>query len=435
MELQLKKMGTLKYMKRTHTLLPLALMTTSVLILSGCTGTTSDAQATDDQGFEFGASQEEVNAAIEDLEPVEIVYQGGGQSPNSVTAINDFAFKEYVEERSDGKISVELVWGQAIAGYSEIEDALLDGRIDVAYSVPIYNPDEYVAFDAIAKATSSLPNSPVVGEMVGNATVIELAWGSEDLLAEYEAQGVTPLMPMVSSGTYLTVCADPGTSPVDWRGRTVRVGNTAHEQLAQNWGGTPTSMEYTEVFEALQRGTVDCTLAQMLPSEEAGLLEVASNVSYTSEENSMSGRAAGATLAGSKYQNLPVAYQQIIFDAGEIGFAVSSQGLAEGNVAGVRQIHGAGGEIAPLDDEAEQILAQTNEDLISGIEESGAVDSDLASKIKETAAKWSEVSEELGYTEAGGFEDLDEWYKAEDYDFEPIAERVFEDILLTHRPG
>lgn len=421
-------------MKRTHTLTPLALMAGSVLILSGCTANTTESQSSENQGFEFGASQEEVNAVIEDLEPVEIIYQGGGQSPNSVTAVNDFAFKEYVEERSDGKITVDIVWAQAIAGYPEIDDALVDGRIDIAYSVPIYNPDEYAAFDAIATATSGLPNSPVVGEMVGNATVIDLAWNSEELLAEYEAQGVTPLMPMVSSGTYLSVCADSGTSPADWGGRTVRVGNTAHEQLAQNLGGTPTSMEYTEVFEALQRGTVDCTLAQMLPSEEAGLLEAASNVAYTSEENSMSGRAAGATLAGSKYQNLPLAYQQIIFDAGEIGFAASSEGLTEGNVAGVRQIQGAGGEIGPLEEDAEQILAQTNEELISGVEESGAIETGLADDVKESAAKWSEVAEELDYTEAGGFEDLDEWYDPEDYDYAPMAERVFEEVLLAHRP-
>src|SRR5699024_10258670 len=179
----------------------------------------------------------------------------------------------------------------------------------------VYNPNEYPTFDAIATATSGLPNSPVVGEMVGNATVIEMASNSEELAAEYEAQGVTPLLPMISSGTYLSVCADPGTAPADWSGRTVRVGNTAHEQQSHNLGGTPTSMEYVEVFEALQRGTIDCTLAQMLPSEEAGLLEVAPYVAYTSEENSLSGRAAGAVLAGTEYQHLPLAYQQIIFDS------------------------------------------------------------------------------------------------------------------------
>lgn len=193
-------------------------------------------------------------------------------------------------------------------------------------------------------------------------------------------------------------------------------------------------MEYVEVFEALQRGTIDCTLAQMLPSEEAGLLEVATHVAYTSEENSMSGRAAGAVLAGTGYQQLPLAYQQIIFDSTETQFATSSAGLAEGNVAGVRQLQGAGGEISPLNAEADQILGETNEELLADVEESGHVPPGIADRVAETGERWSEVAEELGYTEAGGFEDLDEWYELDDYDFAPMAKRVFEEVLLEHRP-
>lgn len=422
-------------MKNARTFTPLAFLASSALVFAGCGGGGQAAENHDNEGFEYGASQDDVMAAIKDLEPVEITYQGGAQSPNSVTAMNDLAFKEYVEERSNGQISVDLIWGQAIAGYSDIEDALLDGRIDVAYAVPIYKPNEYPAFDAIATATSALPNSPVVGEMVGNATVIELASRSDELAAEYEAQGVTPLLPMISSGTYMSVCAEPGTAPDDWAGRTVRVGNTAHEQQAQNLGGTPTSMEYVEVFEALQRGTIDCTLAQMLPSEEAGLLEVASHVAFTSEENSMSGRAAGAVLAGTTYQGLPLAYQQIIFDANKVSFETSSTGLVEGNVAGVRQLKEAGGDITPFDDAADRLLGQTNQELIAGVEESGVIGSDIADDVEKSAAKWSAAAEEIGYTEAGGFEDLDEWYDANDYDFSDMAERVFEEVLLDHRPN
>ena len=64
--------------------------------------------------------------------------------------------------------------------------------------------------------------------------------------------------------------------------------------IAEALNASPVSMEYGETFEALQRGTVDCTLAQLLPSEEAGLLEIAPNVSYASPESSLSSRGAGA---------------------------------------------------------------------------------------------------------------------------------------------
>lgn len=421
-------------MKKARTLTPLGLIAMSALILSGCTDDPGSAENGADDGFEYAVSQDEVNSVLENLEPVEITYQAGAQSQNSISAANDLAFKEYVEERSNGQITVEIVWGQAIAGYPELEDALVDGRVDVAYAVPIYKPNEYPTFDAIGAATSGLPNSPVVGEMIGDAAVIELASNSDELRAEYEAQGVTPLIPMISTGTYLSVCAEPGTAPDDWAGRTIRVGNSAHEQQAQSLGGTPTSMAYTEVFEALQRGTVDCTLAQMRPSEEAGLLEVASNVAFTSEENSLSGRAAGAVLAGAKYQQLPLAYQQIIYDANEVRFVTNNEVAAQSNTAGVEQLKGAGGEIGPLDDDADQILGETNEELILEVEEAGHVPSGIADRVAESGERWSEVADELGYTEAGGFEDLDEWYDPDEHDFAPMAERVFEEVLLDHRP-
>src|SRR5699024_11063158 len=131
-----------KNMRYARNLTPLGFIASSALLLSACAGDAGVAEADSQEGFAYVASLDEVAEAIEDLEPVEITYQGGAQSPHSVTAMNDFAFKEYVEERSNGQISVEIIWGQAIAGYSEIEDALVDGRIDVAYAVPVYNPNE-----------------------------------------------------------------------------------------------------------------------------------------------------------------------------------------------------------------------------------------------------------------------------------------------------
>ena len=89
------------------------------LVASGCAGSAGSSGgggAGGGDGFEFGASQEEVDAVLEDLEPVEITYQAGAQSPQSVSARNGHGFKEYVEERSGGKITVDVVWGQAIAG-------------------------------------------------------------------------------------------------------------------------------------------------------------------------------------------------------------------------------------------------------------------------------------------------------------------------------
>ena len=58
------------------------------------------------EGFAYDAPQEDVDAAIADLDPVTITFQPSSASPDSVMAPAGTVFKEIVEERSGGKITV-----------------------------------------------------------------------------------------------------------------------------------------------------------------------------------------------------------------------------------------------------------------------------------------------------------------------------------------
>src|SRR5690606_18583194 len=120
------------------------------LTLSACAGSAGSSgsgsgEGEAGEGFAYDAPQEEVDAAIADLDPVTITFQPSAASPDSVMAPAGTVFKEIVEERSGGKITVELVWGQAIASYAEVHDALADGRLDVAYTLPVYDPAQFAA--------------------------------------------------------------------------------------------------------------------------------------------------------------------------------------------------------------------------------------------------------------------------------------------------
>ena len=278
------------------------------------------------------------------------------------------------------------------------------------------------------------PSDTPVG-IVSNAVSNEIGWQSESLLEEYEAQGVTPLTPIIASGTYYGVCNQEGNGLDDWEGRQVRVASTTHHEVAEGLGASPVSMEYVEVFEALQRGTVDCTLAQLISSAEAGVLEFAPHISCTTDENSMSSRAVGAELAGASFETLPLAYRQIIFDAAnEARSASGATSIVDGTTMAVEQAKGAGGTITPFDSATDEAIGKTNEELIAAVKEKGLLGDDIDQRVRESADKWIAKAEELGYEDKGTIEDLDEWWDSDSVDFSDWAAAVYQEVSLANRP-
>lgn len=423
----------MKRLRRWHAL-PLAAILG--LTLSGCGETATEEGAGGDEGFEFGASQDEINEIISDLEPVTLTYQPSASSPDAVLAETALAFQEAVEERSNGQITLEMVWGQAVAGYSDLTDALADGRLDLATHLAVYEPDEFPTFDALSTSLSGVPTSPVVGEAVQVAVAAELGEQSESLREEFEAQGISAITPIRPSGVYYALCGSEDTSASDWSGNTTRVGSTAHHDIVEHIGATPVSIEWVEAFEALERGTIDCSVAQLGNSADGGIPEVASHIMYTSDENALPARTVNADLAGPSVEALPMAYQQIIYDSMWVdGVAGSLHSIIDGNQNAVEQAHNAQGSVVPFDDDVEEMISEANSELLSSARETGLLSDELLDSIPDLSDKWEERVQELGYEDQGTIEDLDEWWEPGSVDFTELTEDIYVEVGMDNRPG
>ena len=374
-----------------------------------------------------------MNEVIADLEPVTLTYQPGSTSQNSPGAVRAISFTEAIEERSNGQITFEIAWGQSIANHGEIEDALADGRIDIAFITSVYAPDEYPVVDSFSKLTHYSEPSPLVGEVISAAMMSELAWNSEELLAEYTDQGLVPLSPLINAGDYYTACGQPGTGLDDWNGRQMRIAGSAHSAITEDIGATGVSMDYGEVFEAIQRGTVDCTFTQAQVAEAVGIMETAPYLGILSDRR-MTGSATSANLAGTKFQSLPLAYQQIIFDAQVDHFHGNLAGTMATSLEMLKDIESAEGEIATFEPDAEERIQETQERLVDEMIAEGRLDEDIRDQMQELEEKWTGIVEELGYEDGGNLADFDEWYEGDSVDFRPVSEVLFEDAALPHRP-
>ncbi|AZT93954.1 MULTISPECIES: TRAP transporter substrate-binding protein DctP [Brevibacterium] len=411
-----------------------AAMFASLALLAGCAGSVggsgTDSDTAGGEGFADDAAQGEIDEALADLDPVTLKFQPSSMSEKSILAPNGLDVKKAIEERSGGKITVDIVWGQAIASYADVDDALADGRVDLAFTLPSYTPAEYPAFDALGTAMSTLPSSPVASDLAANAAGVQAAWETPEVLAEFEDKDLVPLIPMLAAGGYSTMCSKPMTSLDDWKGKQLRVGSAAAGKQVTDLGATPVSLSFPETYEALQRGTADCDLGQLAPNVEAGTFEVAPNIGVASDAGIA--RSAGAITAGKKYSELPVAYQQIVFDSMSTTFSTMMEVVIGAKAMAVEQAKANDGSVEPFDDDVQKQMAKYAKTLSEKTAKTAGVP-DAPSTLNTAANDWQKSVSELGLDDKGDFADLDEWYP-KDVSYDKLGDELFDNVMAEHRP-
>lgn len=362
-----------------------------------------------------------------------LVFQPTGASPEVIAAPRALEFKERVEEASGGKIEIELVWGQAVAGYSEVDAALVDGRVDIAATLPIYNPAEYPVNDAFVSGATLAGASPRMGDLAANAAMLEVAWNSEELLEEFESKGLHVLMPFHADGNQLVMCTEPIASKDDWNGRQVRVSSSVQDQQIRALGATSVSLEFPELYEALQRGTIDCAMAHGATATGVGFLDVAPHSSYSEDVAFAPG--ALSIMAGSDYAALPLAARQLIFDQMATVFEQQRITSLQGSVNVAEQARKNEGSIRELDDSSVEELQVLSQDMINQNIEEGIVAEGFADGIEQSLEKWRGIVEEMGLGDEGDFETIDQWHDADEVNLESFAQRVYDEAMKDHRPS
>ena len=310
--------------------------------------------------------------------------------------------------------------------------------MDIAHYCSTYEPQEMAAFVDMSTSLVQLPSSPVVGEFVSHAVMMEVGFNTPEVMANYEDRGMHVLHPANPNGNTSVICKDDKQNPSAWAGSQIRGNAAAHEVQAKALGGVLTSVELAETYEALERGVLNCSLQSTATANSVGWLEVAPFISIPKDASFVPG--AGGLVAGSSWDGLPLLVQQLMFDrlegylAAEDFNAVASLQLAAETV----QKHG--GKLDYLDSESEAAIAKSNQELLAQVDNSKnldgkAVNAAVASSIE----KWTGIAEELGYEEKGEVTDFTQWYEGSvdpsdlEY-FEPFAERVYEEIILPQRP-
>src|SRR5690625_2200486 len=229
-----------KQLGSRHRASGVAAIAEAAFLVTGCMGGSDQgADAAGGEGYAYGASDEEIKAAFADIEPVNLVYQPSSQSAKDFAAPREIEFAENIEKFSGGKVTVEIVYGQAIAPFPEVPQALADGRLDIASFPPIYMPEEFPKFNNLLTATTMLGSSPLVGELAATAAITETWWNSPEVLEELRAESLHVILPVEPAGQQVAGCESDHVSESDWSGALGRGSSEVHMAQLEALGATP----------------------------------------------------------------------------------------------------------------------------------------------------------------------------------------------------
>jgi TRAP-type C4-dicarboxylate transport system substrate-binding protein len=235
----------------------------AALVLGGCAGGSGDGV----QPSEGGGDD------LADLEPMTLIYASPLPETNTQGS-SEVAFIEYIEDKTEGKITFERYFAGALFPATEAISGVQNGLADIATGGPIYSPNELpVGSWAMSLGLEPAADNSAFGQLQAYLSVFDLLQQKPEIEAEYAEQGLHPLIPYTGT-QYGLSCKEP-IATLDEAAGKVTSSLPIWAPEVESLGMTVTYIPATEAYEALQRGVVDCVVGSLAGHASISLYEVA----------------------------------------------------------------------------------------------------------------------------------------------------------------
>ncbi len=228
-------------------------------------------------------------------------------------------FIEKVEELSGGKITIEHFPDSQLGKPADMINLANSGAADMVELGPSYIPGKLVLSN-VFQLPGALPDPEIGSKVIWDVLKDE---NSIIRQTDFTQNGIVPLyaatLPLYQ---IVTVEKKPLTSFEDLQGLKLRSAGGVQDLIVEALGAVPVAMDRTEVYQSLQRGTLDGGVFN-LPSLEANqTIEVLHNTTTNANVTSFVGAVA---ISEKVWNRLPEKVQEILKQAGE----AAAQSLAE----------------------------------------------------------------------------------------------------------
>lgn len=430
--------------RRSRALEAIALTATALMVLAGCS---TDGSAGGNEGGEQGGEVEGLYAFPEDFSD-NIIFEAGSFPLGTWGSRHIDAMKDTIEDLSGGKMTVELSSGYAVHGAAEVTTSLRDGVVKLAALGPAYEP---AGWDSFVWFTTAMSNSitsarPVLSDLAAVASTLEQSFEDPYLEAEYERQGVVPLLPRFQAhAAYHLLCTDEVTSLEQARGKLVRTAGPNWVAEAEAVGMTPVALAPADQFEGLQRGVIDCVMGPVRDWDQLDLFSVAHHLTVDDSAAFVGFPwAFGANPAW--WEGLPPGAQNIVWTALFEYITEWTVSRIDGDVFGLQRIAGDDSyELLPMQDDLREALVSYQSEKVDemlGSVPPGTDPAVLEAEIDQLTTDFEswmaflEADEEIGGAYAATWSEFAESAPEIDAVTAPAwKERVWEEIFLPRMPN
>lgn len=197
-----------------------------------------------------------------------------GFQPNHVNYAHGLQpWEDCVSSRTNGSIEFQNFPGGQISGHRDSITSLNTGIAQVSGVVPGY--------ESSRMPLSNIPELPGMGTTAVqmNAVFREMLDNGSPIAQEWAGLNLMPLISMVTPAYQLMSTGGPVTTIEGFDGMKVRASPGAMSHAVDAVGGIPIEMASTDMYVALQRGTVDATILSMTSAPAYNLQELVHSAS------------------------------------------------------------------------------------------------------------------------------------------------------------
>lgn len=248
---------------------------------------------------------------------------------------------EEVEKRSGGKIKIEIFWAESLGKAKDLLPLISSGAIDLAATAQSYYPSELPLFGAM------------------NAVPLGFGSAKEALDAQLEAVKLPAIQSELKKANaypiyfhslelYYLMCKKPIRNMADFKGAKMRSFGQYVPLMWASLGAVSVNLVPSEIYEALDRGTVDCAFFSIPSHYDYKFYEVGKYL-MSHHFGTVSGWPVWASWE--KWHSWPESVRKLLTDVGNEAMAMEGKQAAEASAKSLETMvskHGV--QVVPFQD-------------------------------------------------------------------------------------